>query len=336
MQPLVSIIVPVYKVEKYLPLCLDSILAQTYENLEVILVDDGSPDSSPAICDEYAKNDSRVKVIHQENKGLASARNTGLRNMTGDFFYFVDSDDCIHPSLIENALKEAEQENANIVQIELETVPSDFNDYQKEIPEYRKQIFDRVESLYNLDRDDKSRGKDIRLTTTVVWTKLYRTEAFRKFLFPEGMRMHEDQMVAHRLIQMAGGMVFLDVPLYYYRMSEESLIRVGWTPKRLAILDCYADRLATVKEIPEQNHGLIDYVYYRYLVCLFRNYDMADQKLTGVEKKQTKKEILGRMKNVFRAKEGHLSKKQIVFFRVFMLLPGAVVRAFQFRNRIRK
>lgn len=335
MQPLVSIIVPVYKVEKYLPLCLDSILSQTYKNLEVILVDDGSPDDCPKICEDYATKDTRVRVIHQENKGLASARNTGLRNMTGDFFYFVDSDDCIHPSLIEMAVKEAEQENANLVQIELETVPSDFSEYKKEIPVYRKQIFDRVQSLYNLDQDDQSRGKDIRLTTTVVWTKLYRTAAFRNFMFPEGMRMHEDQMVAHRLIQTAGGMVFLDAPLYYYRMSEVSLIRVGWTPKRLAILDCYEDRLAAVKEIPENNQALIDFIYYRYLVCIFRNYDMADQKLSGEEKKQTKKEILARMKKVFQEKEGQLSMKQAVFFRFFMLFPDVVTKTFQIRNRMK-
>lgn len=336
MEPLVSIIVPVYKVEKYLPICLDSILSQTYKNLEVILVDDGSPDQSPAICEEYAKKDARVRAIHQENKGLASARNTGLRNMTGDYFYFVDSDDCIHPSLIEIVVAEAEKTKANIVQVDIQNVKEDFSEFQREIPVYRIQTFGRVQALYNLDKDNPSRAKDIRLTTTVVWTKLYRKVAFQEFLFPEGMRMHEDQMVAHRLIQMGGGMVFLDAPFYYYRQSEASLIRVGWTPKRLTILDCYKDRLATVKEIPEKDQELINYIYYRYLVCIFRNYDMADQKMTGREKKQTKNEIYRRMREVLSSKDGNLSVKQRLFFQLFLLFPGVLTKGFQLRNKMKR
>ena len=94
-QPLISVIVPVYKVEEYLPRCIDSILAQTYKNLEIILVDDGSPDKCPAICDEYAKKDSRIKVIHKKNGGVSSARNAGLEAAKGDYIFFVDSDDII-------------------------------------------------------------------------------------------------------------------------------------------------------------------------------------------------------------------------------------------------
>jgi glycosyltransferase involved in cell wall biosynthesis len=89
-QPLISVIVPIYKVEEYLPRCIDSILAQTYKNLEIILVDDGSPDKCPAICDEYAKKDSRIKVIHKKNGGVSSARNAGLEAAKGDYIFFVD------------------------------------------------------------------------------------------------------------------------------------------------------------------------------------------------------------------------------------------------------
>lgn len=99
MQPLISVIVPIYKVELYLRKCINSILAQTYQNLEVILVDDGSPDQCGIICDEYAKSDSRVRVIHQENSGVASARNAGLQAAQGDYIGFVDSDDWIAPDM---------------------------------------------------------------------------------------------------------------------------------------------------------------------------------------------------------------------------------------------
>ena len=114
MQPLISIIVPVYKVEPYLRRCVDSILNQTYRNLEVILVDDGSPDNCGSICDAYAKQDSRVKVIHKENGGLSSARNAGLDVMSGAYVGFVDSDDWIEPHMYESLLKLMEKFDAQM------------------------------------------------------------------------------------------------------------------------------------------------------------------------------------------------------------------------------
>ena len=109
-KPLISIIIPIYNVEKYLPVCLDSILAQTYKNLEIILVDDGSPDGSGTICDEYASRDSRFVVVHQKNGGVSVARNTGLDHATGDYIGIVDPDDWIEPNMYEvmmnNIIKE--------------------------------------------------------------------------------------------------------------------------------------------------------------------------------------------------------------------------------------
>ena len=110
MNPLISVIVPVYKAEKYLDKCVQSIVNQTYKNLEIILVDDGSPDNCPEMCDEWAKKDSRIKVIHKENGGVSSARNAGLDNSFGDYIGFVDSDDfiendfyeCLYDNLVEN------------------------------------------------------------------------------------------------------------------------------------------------------------------------------------------------------------------------------------------
>ena len=114
MQDLISVIVPVYKVEKYLKRCVDSILAQTYPCLEVILVDDGSPDGCPAICDEYAREDRRVRVIHKENGGLSDARNAGIDAAKGKFLGFVDSDDYVHPRFYELLLQALKGEGADI------------------------------------------------------------------------------------------------------------------------------------------------------------------------------------------------------------------------------
>ena len=121
MTDLVSVIVPIYKVEKYLGKCVDSIINQTYKNLEIILVDDGSPDNSGKICDEYAKKDNRIKVIHKENGGLSSARNAGLDVATGEFIAFVDSDDRIHLDFVEKLYRAIKEENADIASCYVES-----------------------------------------------------------------------------------------------------------------------------------------------------------------------------------------------------------------------
>ena len=114
MEELISVIVPIYKVEHYLPKCIDSIIHQTYQNLEIILVDDGSPDNCPEICDEYAKRDKRIKVVHQENGGLSAARNSGVEMANGEFLCFVDSDDYIHPKMYEILYKNLKKFKADI------------------------------------------------------------------------------------------------------------------------------------------------------------------------------------------------------------------------------
>ena len=115
MEELISVVVPVYNVEKYIDKCINSIINQTYKNLEIILVDDGSPDNCGKICDEYAKKDNRIKVTHKENGGVSSARNIGIKNATGDWLTFVDADDWIENNFVEQLLKIGNQENAEIV-----------------------------------------------------------------------------------------------------------------------------------------------------------------------------------------------------------------------------
>ena len=112
--PLISVVVPIYKVEEYLQRCVDSIINQTYKNLEIILVDDGSPDSCPKMCDNFAKQDKRIKVIHKINAGVSEARNTGLEYATGDYVGFIDSDDYIHPTMYEKLLNGIKKENSDI------------------------------------------------------------------------------------------------------------------------------------------------------------------------------------------------------------------------------
>lgn len=365
---MISIIIPVYNVEKYLRVCLDSVINQTYSDYEVILVDDGSTDSSPAICDEYCKNDSRFQVIHQENMGLASARNTGIRAAKGQYLYFIDSDDCIHPDLLKIMVSATESYDANLIQVDLASVPEDFTKYNEyQIPELDNwkdycTKYDTIQSLYNLDKDDKTRGKDIRLTTTVVWTKLYRRSAFQDFLFPEGMRMHEDQMVAHRNIVRAGGMVYINLPMYFYRQSNQSLIRKGWSPKRLTILDCYDDRLRCCMELRDDTlannpaetaaptnvapaktaannptsteaTALTNYIFKRYLVCLFRNYCVVANSMNKKESSPYRKMILTKTKSILKEMPAKLSSKDKFVFKSFTIAPSLFAWAFKLRGK---
>lgn len=341
---MVSIIVPVYNVEKYLRCCLDSIRNQTYRDFEVIMVDDGSTDHSYAICKEYESIDERFRVIHQENQGSASSRNNGIKEAKGEFLYFVDSDDCINIYTLELLVHIAEEKQANIVQTGFRDVPSDFDGYCEKVIDLEQENADEYvkkytlqECIYNLERGKTDAEYRLNLCTVVVWTKLYRVSAFQSLLFPEGMRINEDQMVAHRNIIQAGGMVCVDLPLYYYRKAEGSLIRVGWTPKRLSIIACYEDRLKWLEDLPEKTERkeeLLDYVSYRFLICIFRNYYMASQVLTGQEKAEVCNQLRMLMKEKYKILKTRIPLFKKIFFLSFIGMPRLVVFIFDKRRKL--
>lgn len=340
---MVSIVVPVYNVEDYIRCCLESIVAQTYYDYEVIMVDDGSSDKSASICEEFVNRDSRFYLICQKNKGVASARNTGIKKAKGQYIFFIDSDDCINSNLLKILVDIAEKENANIVQVAFKEVPSDFVGYNE--PVDLDEIFKAtikmtaIDCMYQLEISKTSEQRRKCLCTAVVWNKLYRVSQFDSLLFPEGMRIHEDQMVSHRNIIASDGITFVDFPLYYYRKAEGSLIRVGWTPKRLAILECYEDRIKRIHIMSvgkEEKAKLLDFVFYRYLVCIFRNYEMAEKKLQGEERKQTCQFLKNKMKDVYNSKQGKLKFSRRLFFKLFIINPSICVSICRIFDRLRK
>ena len=171
---LISVIVPVYKVEKYLNKCVQSIVNQTYKNLEIILVDDGSPDNCPEMCDEWAKKDSRIKVIHQENAGLAEARNSGISVATGEFFMFIDSDDHAEPDMIELLLNLSMEYNADVSSCGFYF---DYeNDNKAEACDFSDEI--RIADINERIIDLLTGG-----FSGTVWNKLYRADAVKSILF---------------------------------------------------------------------------------------------------------------------------------------------------------
>lgn len=208
--PLVSIIVPVYKVEEYLDECVESIVCQTYKNLEIILVDDGSPDRCPEMCDRWAEKESRIKVIHRENAGASAARNSGLEIATGDYLAFVDADDYIASTMFEEllrAIRSSDRKMACCTAYRGETRVSSSHFQVK------MKIMDVKEAVNALFYHD---------INIAVWSKLFSKDLFQDIRFPEG-EVNEEVPIMLPLIVKAQGIVDIGQALYYYRPREASI-----------------------------------------------------------------------------------------------------------------
>lgn len=207
--PKVSIIVPVYKAEKYLHRCVDSILAQTFTDWECILVDDGSPDGSGAICDEYAQKDARIRIIHKENGGVSSARNMALGIITGKWLTFVDSDDCLYPNAFAYLFLPAEQNNLDMVQCH-------FNRDYKE-----GQVVADVTNILSA-----SQYADSENYLTCVWGTLFKTSIIQEhsLRFNEEIRLGEDQIFLLNYMQYCKRIQRIGDVLYFYRDNEQSAV----------------------------------------------------------------------------------------------------------------
>lgn len=220
-----SIIVPVYNTQIYLESCVDSILAQTINDIEIILVDDGSSDKCGVICDEYALKDSRIKVIHKENGGLSDARNAGIEIAEGKYVGFVDSDDFIHPNMYEIMLEYAEKENADIVQTEFRYFPDGLEPDQNEIecaafPSVTELATERLKNFYT---------SKVVLHSTVC-NKIYRREIFDIIRFPVG-QYYEDSAILLWTIEKAKIITIIPERLYYYRQRTGSIMHSNYSPR---------------------------------------------------------------------------------------------------------
>lgn len=213
--PLVSIIVPIYKVEPYLRRCLDSIVNQTYTNLEIILVDDGSPDGCPAICDEYAAKDSRIVVIHKDNGGLSDARNAGLDICKGEYISFVDSDDWISENLINDFIFIAKKEKSSLVIGNHEKFR-----YGECIPKITPtENYSVISSFQALEYLSSEYG----LNFTVSWGKLYKKSLWDTIRFPKG-KLYEDAYVCYLIYAAAVNICFVNAPFYKYLQRDDSIM----------------------------------------------------------------------------------------------------------------
>lgn len=217
MDSLVSVIVPIFKVEQFLTRCIESILSQTYQNMEIILVDDGSPDQCPEICDTYARMDSRIQVIHKENGGLSDARNVGIEKAKGDYLCFVDSDDYIEPTMLEQMVAEAKKSGVKLVIANFKAV--DENGYQvfeSEQSPIHNGIFTAEELLPKL-------YQKLGWYYIVAWNKLYHCSLFDKIRFPVG-KIHEDEYIVAQMMWKARKIACIDSEEYIYTYQRKGSI----------------------------------------------------------------------------------------------------------------
>lgn len=251
----ISVIVPIYRVEDYLHRCIDSIINQTYTNLEIILVDDGSPDNCPMICDEYAEKDSRIRVVHKKNGGLSDARNAGLGIATGEYIAFVDSDDWVHKDMYKVLHDTMKKNNADIVECGILSTYEYIDD--KKIDNIRIQSYSKSDSIGALIT------QEIRQT---VWNKLYKREVINNILFDIG-KLHEDEFWTYKILDRSNNLIRIDNKMYYYFQRENSIMSNSYSIKRLDALEARYKRYLFIKDkYPKYtDKARLDLFY----ICLF-------------------------------------------------------------------
>jgi len=249
---LVSVIIPVYNVKKYLNRCLDSIINQTYDNIEIILINDGSTDTSREVCHLYSKKDKRIKVIDKINGGLSDARNCGLRRAVGEYVVFVDSDDFVDLNYIKNLYITASKNNADIVACGYSEIYEN-----KKMPEkyIKKLVNSKMLIMDNLDamRDFFSTSS---IANVVTWNKIYKISIFKNnnIKFPVG-KIHEDNFTTYKLYYYANKIIYIDQPLYFYLRRADSIMGKGFSKKSFNMVEAADEALYFVgnNNIPLQN-----------------------------------------------------------------------------------
>nr|WP_321413156.1 glycosyltransferase family 2 protein [uncultured Allomuricauda sp.] len=267
----ISVIVPIYKIEAYLPKCIDSLLEQSFKDFEVILVDDGSPDLCPKICDDYAKSDERVKVVHKPNGGLLSARKEGLKNAKGKYIAYVDGDDWVDNYYLDVLFKLAEANDSDLV------VTGHYREFDGKIETIKPKltgIFDEKDILEAILPKAIYNGRFCEHEiSTYVWNKLFRKELLQKVLFdvPNDIIMGEDAAITYAYLSVSKKLTISGIPLYYYRQRHDSIVKSIENPEmeyyRLGLLMNFLNKKLSAVLSPENlSTQLKFYLYSQILV----------------------------------------------------------------------
>lgn len=316
-RPLISVIVPIYNVEKYLDRCVESIANQTYKHLEIILVDDGSPDNCSQMCDEWAEKDNRIKVVHKENGGLSDARNAGLKIATGEIVSFIDSDDWIELDMFEKMLNRMQEDNSDVVSCGVKWVEEDGTLIRDVTSE--DEILDTTAAMKELLNDIKLKQH--------VWNKIYKYDLIKDVPFEKG-KYHEDVFWSYQIVGRAKRISVITDSFYNYVQRSNSIMGEGFSAKRLDALDANYLRCEYMKKnFPE----LYDNALYVYIGSCYYQLQCA------VNSSQPK-EVIDNIKNrTSYRKTGHptrgISFKQKFCYYMFTFFPITTCRV---RNRLGK
>ncbi len=270
----ISVIVPLFNVEQYLPQCIESILAQSYRDLEVILVDDGSTDNSAQICDEYAEKDGRITVIHQKNSGAANARNAGLKIATGECLAFVDSDDYLNNEMYSTMMKIMEKTNADIIECAFANVYKD---------EIKNSIVFSEEKVFSVT-------EYLKLYTShwicgLLWDKLFKKGLFRNIYFEEGHQI-DDEFFTYQGVMNARKIVYTPMVFYNYRMRMSGLMRDQKATEKIfldRLESSTARREKVVSRFPELKQEF-DYSYLDTLLFWSREKNLTKSVIQEIQR----------------------------------------------------
>lgn len=301
---LITVIVPIYKVEEYLDKCILSIINQTYRNLEIILIDDGSPDKCGEICDKYKKQDNRIQVIHKQNEGISVARNIGIDLSKGEYLFFVDSDDYLHENMIEILYKNIKMYDADISMCDYIRVKNyNINMLDKE---ENIIVYSNIEALEKLYKDTFTFHEDYSLFIA-PWNKLYKKAIFDEIRYPIG-KVYEDGATIYKVLFEAKKIVYSNLKLYYYYQRPGSISRKKFDITRLDRLDAFKGQVNFYKE--KNLEKLHYYALNTYLNMIMEYYYLAQSEMGSVEISNKMKELF-KYEFVNAKKEVNFSKERL-------------------------
>ena len=274
--PKISIIVPVYKVEQYLPKCIDSILSQTYPNWELLLIDDGSPDNSGNICDEYAQQDKRIRVFHKENGGVSSARNLGLDYADGDYVMFVDSDDWLSYDCLQVCVNEVEANKLDALQFGFTSITEN----------NEKRLVKNLSSILDGEQYIKLNNFNV-----CVWGGIYKREIIEeyKLRFPKELKLAEDQIFVLSFFKHTRRIKYMDRAMYYYLQRSDSAVHTPTSEDMLKsceyLISCSKEWFAS--------KSFIDSMIVLFIMDMIKNNDVPYKKLKCIYNQQNVNNFIG-------------------------------------------
>ncbi len=324
---LISVVIPAYNVEQYIEDCIDSVRNQTHDQLEIIIVDDGSTDSTGRKCDNKATLDNRIKVIHKPNGGLSSARNAGIDNASGDYICFVDGDDIVHPEFAERLLSAIDKADLDCAYCEFEKFDDKASFHNSDI-HHDSFLYNRNEVLMMLaDVENKSR-----VTATLVWNKLYKKDLFNNLRFING-KIHEDEFIIHRVIGKCTKIGYLNFPGYYYRTRSDS-ITGNWNNyslRHLDVIDAYSDRLDYIKTLEndeltqKMTISMCEIILMEYL-SFFKNSSL--KKPSSVPNLNIEQFLRNYIFMILRKEHSHISPRNMIKYIIFIFSPATFYKKY--------